>query len=117
MATRNEVEKYLTDLKQKIKFFGILIWDDRSKNRQALLDLEISPSQRKDEILKLQPENYMQGPIDEKMHGILPMWVFGTMIKGKEVYIKVSMGVENSQAVCISFHVAEFEMSYPLKTK
>jgi len=47
----------------------------------------------------------------------LLMWVFGTMIKGKEVYIKVSMGVENSQAVCISFHVAEFEMSYPLKTK
>lgn len=117
MATRKEIEQYLTDLKQKIKIFGILIWDERGKNRQALLDLEITPNQRIEEILKLSVENYIQGPLDEKMHGILPMWVFGIMLKGKEIYVKVSMGVENTQAVCISFHVAEFEMSFPFKTK
>jgi hypothetical protein len=117
MATQKEIEQYLTDLKQKIKIFGILIWDDRGKNRQALLDLEITPNQRIEEILKLSVENYVEGPLDEKMHGILPMWVFGIMLKSKEIYVKVSMGVENNQAVCISFHVAEFIMSFPFKTK
>lgn len=59
----------------------------------------------------------MQGPLEGKMHNILPMWVFGIILKEKEIYIKVSMGVENTQAVCISFHVAEFKMSFPFKTK
>jgi hypothetical protein len=49
------------------------------------------------------------------MHGILPMWVFGKQLKNKEVYIKVSMGRENNGAVCISFHIAEHPMNYPLK--
>jgi len=57
-------------------------------------------------LKELKVEDYSQGPLDEKMHGILPMWVFGKQVKKKEVYIKVSMGVENSGAVCISFHIA-----------
>lgn len=43
------------------------------------------------------------------------MWVFGKKVEKEEVYIKVSMGNENTEAVCISFHVAEHPMIYPLK--
>jgi hypothetical protein len=43
------------------------------------------------------------------------MWVFGKEVKQKEVYIKISMGIANNSAVCISFHVAEYPMIYPLK--
>lgn len=79
-------------------------------------DLEISPAIRKETILSLiRVEDYSQGPLDEKMHGILPMWIFGKQLKNKEVYIKISMGRENSKVVCISFHVAEYPMNYPFK--
>lgn len=115
MASKNEVEIYLKELNVKMEIFGILFLDDRGKNQQTLHDLEISPTKRKEIINSLKAEDYSQGPLEEKMRGILPMWVFGKQVKKKEVYIKVSIGVENSGAVCISFHIAEHPMNYPLK--
>ncbi|HKK59300.1 MAG TPA: hypothetical protein VJ937_07465 [Salinivirga sp.] len=115
MVSKKQVETYLSDLNYKIDFFGILFRDDRGKNQQTLHDLEISPNQRKEIIKTLKLENYSEGPLEDKMHGILPMWVFGRIVKHQEIYIKVSKGIENSQAVCISFHIAEHPMSYPFK--
>lgn len=92
-------------------------FDNRGKNQQALHDLEISPSKRIEIIRSLKAEDYSQGPLDEKIHGILPMWVFGKKVKRKEVYIKVSLGNKNNKTVCISFHIAEHSMNYPLKNK
>lgn len=115
MASKQDVEKYLRDLKVKIKVFGILYLDDRGKNQQALHELEISPSKRTEIINSLKVEDYSEGPLDEKMRDILPMWVFGKQVRNKEVYVKISMGVENNYAVCISFHIAEHAMVYPLK--
>lgn len=116
-TTKDDVEQYLKELRFKIGMWGILIRDDRSKNAQSLHDLEIPPNQRKEIITQLTPEDYYQGPLEEKMHGILPMWVFGKVVKGKEIYIKISMGHPNSQAICISFHVAEQFIVYPFKKK
>lgn len=115
IVTKPEVESYLKDIKIKISIFGILFLDNRGKNQQALHDLEISPNQRIEIIDSLKAEDYSQGPLEEKMHGILPMWVFGKKVKKKEVYIKISMGSENSSPVCISFHIAEHPLNYPLK--
>jgi hypothetical protein len=115
MATKNEVEIFLKELKMKVNVFGILFLDDRGKNQQTLFDLEISPAKRKEIISSLKAEDYSQGPLIEKMRGILPMWVFGKEVKKRDVYIKISMGIENAQAVCISFHLAEHQISYPLK--
>ena len=95
--------------------FGILFLDDRGKNQQTLHELEISPGKRKEIIGSIKVEDYSQGPLKDKMRGILPMWVFGKQVKKKEVYIKVSMGIENNRAVCISFHIAEHPMNYPFK--
>jgi hypothetical protein len=63
------------------------------------------------------PEDYCEGPLEEKMRGILPMWVFGKEVKNKELYIKISMGVENSSVICISFHIAENCLNYPYKNQ
>ena len=115
MASKQEVETYLKELKVKIDIFGILFLDDRGKNQQTLHDLEISPAKRKEIILSLKLEDYSQGPLEEKMRGLLSMWVFGKQVKKNEVYIKVSMGIENGSAVCISFHKAERAMNYPFK--
>jgi len=115
MTTKHEVETYLKELKVKMGIFDILFFDTRSKNQQTLHDLEISPAKRKEILNSLKVENYSQGPLNEKMLGLLPMWVFGKQVKKNEVYIKVSMGTENSKVICISFHIAEHPMKYPFK--
>ncbi len=115
MADKHEVKLFLEELRTKIEIFGILFRDDRGKNQQTLATLEISPLERKDIIKTLKPEDYSEGPLEEKLHGMLDMWVFGKNVRGHEVYIKISMGTANNQAVCISFHLAEHPMTYPLK--
>lgn len=115
MTTKQEVEHFLSDFKTKMKIFQIIFRDDRGKNAQALLDLEISSGKRKEIIEKLTVEDYSQGPLEEQMNGIAPMWVFGKQVKETEVYIKISMGRENLQTICISFHKAEYSMNYHFK--
>lgn len=115
MATKQAVEYFLSDFKVKMRIFQIVFWDDRGKNAQALLDLEINPLKRKEIIERLILEDYSQGPLEELMSGIAPMWVFGKKVRETEVYIKISMGRESSQTICISFHPAEYRMNYPFK--
>ncbi len=115
MSSQKEVEIFLKELKVKMKIFDILFLDERGKNQQTLHDLEISPNKRKEIIESLKTENYSEGPLEEKMRGILPMWVFGSEVRKKEVYIKISMGLESNSAVCISFHIAEHALNYPFK--
>ena len=43
------------------------------------------------------------------------MWVFGKDVKEREVYIKITLGYENGQTICISFHIAEHPLKYPFK--
>lgn len=116
MASRQEVRQYLKDFKVKMKIFDILFLDDRGKNQQTLHDLEITPRRRLEIINSLEVKDYSEGPLDEKMRGILPMWVFGKQVKKEEAYIKISMGRENTSTICISFHIAEHRMKYPFKS-
>jgi hypothetical protein len=76
MSSKQEVEKFLRELKAKMDVFGILFLDERGKNQQTLHDLEISPSKRLEIITSLTVLDYSEGPLDEKMRGILPMWIF-----------------------------------------
>ncbi len=115
MANIHEVEIFLKEFRVRMEIFGILFFDDRGKNQQTLHELEISPIQRKEIIKSIKAIDYSKGPLEEKMHGLLFMWVFGKKVKKKEVYIKISMGLENSKAVCISFHIAEYPLNYPFK--
>lgn len=116
MTTKGEVESFLSDFKSKMSIFSIIFLDNRGKNAQALLDLEICPINRKEIIEKLKVEDYSEGPLEDTMGGLLPMWVFGKNVKGREVYIKITMGKANSQTICISFHPSERPMNYPYKS-
>jgi len=40
---------------------------------------------------------------------------FGIMIKGHEVYIKMSIGLPDKPIDCMSFHIAEYSINYPIK--
>jgi hypothetical protein len=115
MAKKEEVQQFLNDFKAKMSVFQILFRDERKKNTQALLSLEMSWEKRKKVIQSLEIEDYCEGPLDDKLYGIASLWVFGKYIKELELYVKISMGKPNSSVLCVSFHEAEHKMTYPLK--
>jgi len=67
-------------------------------------------------LLGLSVTDYSEGPVrDYDRPGQL--WVFGKDIKGQEVYIKLKVARAGNRQVskCISFHIAQRPMRYPLR--
>jgi hypothetical protein len=114
-TSRAEVALFLEGFKTKARIFDIFYKDDRRKNNDSLLLLDIPPSMRDVIIFNLEVENYNDGPINDTMsaYDMGALWVFGYMYRRHEIYIKILMGVPNSSTICISFHLAEFPMNYP----
>ncbi len=115
MSTTEAVSSFLTDFKTKMKIWDVLFRDDRGKNAQTLIDLELRPIERKAILEDLELKDYSDGPLPEKLYGASDMWVFGKMVKKKEVYIKITMAAPGTSVICISFHLAEHKMHYSLK--
>ena len=115
MSIEAKVEFFLKDFKEKMKFWDVLFRDDRGKNAQALVDLELRPIDRKAILESLETKDHSEGPLAEKLYGGADMWVFGKTVKKREVYIKITIGAMGSNVICISFHLAQFKMNYPLK--
>ena len=117
MSNREEVDVFLSRFKIKSKTFGIIFRGDRKQNIQTLAELEITALQRQDEVMSLNISNYSSGPIQDTLNKGDDMWVFGKIIKGKEIYIKITLGGLNNQTFCISFHIAEHKLNYPFSEK
>lgn len=117
MTTKQEVENFLKEFKEKMKIWDVLFRSDRDSNIQALADLDIRPIDRKKILEKLKATEYSEGPIAETLYGGSSMWVFCKNINKQEVYIKITMGPANQQVICISFHIAKFKMDVPFKSK
>ena len=115
MASKEEVGSFLQEFKVKMKIWDVLFRDERGKNAQTLADLELRPIDRVKILEELKIKDYSEGPKEDTLYKMAPMWVFGKVIKTKEVYIKISMGIAGSAVICISFHLAKHAMSYPLK--
>lgn len=115
MANQDDIRTFLQDFHVKMNIWGIVFRDDRGKNAQTLLDLEITKDLRNKVIKELKVEDYLEGPLREKLYGGADMWVFGKQVKKTEVYIKITMGISGAQTICISFHIAEHPMKYPYK--
>lgn len=94
----------------------------RAKNTQALLDMGLTFTDRRNAILSLTVEDYSSGPLDDcERAGVV--WIFGKWINETEVYVKLKL-VEYipmdtatlvKKAVCISFHQASEPLEYPFK--
>ncbi len=115
MTSVVEVTSFLRNFKEKMKFWDVLFRDDRNKNAQALIDLELRPIDRITVLETLDIKDYSEGPLTETLYKGADMWVFGKTVKKKEVYIKITMGAMNSSVICISFHLAQHKMNYPFK--
>ena len=107
------VEQCLNAFKQKMEVFDV-VFLNREKNLQALLDLEIVSASRKERLKELKATDYYKGLTPDQFGGE-NLWEFGRTIKGKEVYIKITMGRQNKPVICISFHLAEHKIKYPFK--
>jgi len=116
MSSPQKVTTFLQEFKQKMKIWDVLFRDDRGKNSKTLADLELRPIERRKVLEELKAEDYSQGPLEEKLYGGSDMWVFGKTIKSREVYIKITMGMKGASVICISFHLSEHKLNYPLKT-
>lgn len=115
MSLISDVESFLSAFHSKVKVFGILFRDDRDKNRNALIDLDISRLERLEVIRSIVAIDYSEGPLIDELNLGTEMWVFGKDVNGMEVYIKITLGGFNGRTICISFHRAEHPMTYPFK--
>lgn len=117
MGWREEVTQFLKDFHFKLDFWGVLIRTDRTnpKNANTLLALEFKRVHVKETLRELKLEDYSQGPFPDKLYHNSDMWVFGKNIKKREVYIKIQLGAQDSEAICISFHFPDHPMNYPFK--
>lgn len=78
------------------------------------------PCHIKQEILSLTPKEYSQGPLldkDQANYKNENFWIFGKNVQNKLIYIKLKIRKINNheETVCMSFHIAEHQMKFPLK--
>ena len=109
---KEEVELFLRQFFPKLKVMGI-VFLHREKNLEALKRLGITPAIREEVIRTIEVDDYVETISDMASFG--DMWVFGKDYDGNELYIKITMGRENSRTICISFHVAEHPFHYAFK--
>jgi hypothetical protein len=114
MPTPREIQTFLEEFKAKLGIWGVIFRDDRGKNTQTLLDLDIPPVYREKVLKELSVSDYHEGPKKEALYGGSDMWIFGKWIKGQEIYIKITLGFAGASVICISFHIAEHPMG-PIK--
>lgn len=112
-ATRNDVLLFLLLVKQ-CAAREFILWR-RRENLETLARLGITIREAKERVLALTPEDYYRGPSKRHGHPDQQVCEFGLEVGGTEVYVKVNVIVEPEQCVCMSFHLAERPLSYPLR--
>lgn len=113
-ATKHEVKAFLDQFKAKARIMDP-ITKRRDKNDSTLNTLEISPRERIDFLLQLTVADYYKGPSKDELNKESDLWEFGLGIQGREVYIKISVGIYGGPPICHSFHFAERPMHYPFE--
>lgn len=119
MPDRDEVVGLLHLFKGCIAL-GRWVVKDRQKNRQALIDLGITPEERREALLALRPEDYAAGPKPDDTDDTKEVWEFGQCVNGQEVYVKLRVVQAPGKqgvfyATVWSFHPAEHHMKHPLR--
>ena len=114
-AKKEEVKQFLDTLKiWLISFGGQVLYDTRPKNIEFMTAMEwTKPDQKKEWLLKLEPEDYFQGPVENENPRLSPVWIFGKRIEKKLCYIKIYL-LKQPNVYCVSFHFAEYDMYLPL---
>jgi hypothetical protein len=104
----NQFLEEFFDLINDEKFFTV----PRKKNSDCLATLKLFEDDVIDEVLSLTYKDYVSGPHKDN-NGTGDIWVFGKVISGHLIYIKLKIDYDNAK--CISFHLADWNMKFPLR--
>jgi hypothetical protein len=114
---KDEIRAFLARFKAAVKQNLLFPDPDRNKNLLFLAKQGMTAEERKEILLRLRVEDYMDGPevSDREPEGPQNVWVFGTEYGGLEIFIRLRL-VEKGKdvyAICISFHEAEQPLNFP----
>ncbi len=94
---------------------GKCSFEEREKNMKTLAELGLLPEDVFQILTELTPQNYYRGPsTDYDTNEIETIWEFGITLEGREIYIKLKL--TSDYVKDISFHFAEKELKFPLKS-
>ena len=80
-ATRNEVNDFLTQMRLCLtKLNGYVIYNTRDKNKQLMAVMDwYKEDQKRDWLLRLEVDDYFEGPDINEQPGLNSIWKFGIM--------------------------------------
>ncbi len=104
------------EFKQAVTTGGGVKLVPRASTKTTLSDLGLTKKNAEDILLSLSVVDYSKGPESDRDRSG-NVWFFGKEVNGHELYIKLKVAEVKGVklAKCISFHVAEHAIRYPLK--
>ena len=108
------MDSFLKEFKLKAKIFDIVFYRG-GKNDDTLLQIGISAKKREELIMEVDIENYYRGPTADDDPDRPVYFEFGVQYNRQEIYIKLSLGKFDNSPHCMSFHIAERPLNYPLR--
>jgi hypothetical protein len=113
LAERFKVALFLSLMKMAAA--NQFVFARRKKNLDTLALLGLSLADAKERVLSLVPEDYVGGPLPHAKRPEDEGWMFGVGVEGQEVYVEGCVITEPLLCTCISFHLSEWPLSYPLQ--
>lgn len=112
-----QAHDFLKAFKGAVNDGASLLYFKTAKNWDVLTGLGMTLYQRTEIILLLQPTDYIAGPLKDDKGRKGMWWVFGVKYNSNDIYIKIRLTRDRKgpKPVCISFHIADYPLSYPLK--
>ena len=94
--------------------------DDDFTNENTMLELGYDTSDVVEELKTLGLDNYSESIVDNVAAGFEVFFVFGKIIRGRDIYIKVRLKqrkkTQDKYVFCISFHFARHPITvYPYR--
>jgi hypothetical protein len=110
------VNSFLKEFKEIVTSGRGLFIIPRASNNATITMLGLTRKTVELEILSLSVVDYSSGPKSDRDRAG-EVWIFGKAINEHEIYIKLKIvEIEETKiAKCISFHEAEFSLTYPFK--
>lgn len=101
---------YIEFAKDAIKEHRFFV-ENRKKNNQTLMDLNLTPKDVFDILMSLEVSDYFDGPSpDRDRPGTPDFWIFKKSVYGKTLYIKMKIEMideTKNLAKVVSFHIDE----------
>lgn len=126
-SEKKEVENFLIDLQKAIlaldeeqDFVFIskkkALEEEQYSTPYTLLELGYDRTDILQVLAALTVKNYSETLFDVKNENPPLLYVFGTYIQQKEIYIKLKIRESKKKTIiCISFHFSKIRMTYPYK--